>query len=391
MCVVPNTEEYNARQELVKYIERHIAKEVDKYIDEFEGDYSSLLQCTLIDIEENLLDGKKAESIENFCRRFTTAFIITNIIGELDDTKLVKSTNKQQEHYKNEIFPTISRVVQNYRTLIEVKDCSSFAKSKLNQVDYNVYELVTSLVSDKYEETAFYFHGFEDPMQMKKEQELIIGGTIEFIQKYGFQKEMIKLLDRLHIDVDYEVLQYCESAIRKDVSKLGNDIRSDVFKSAENVISILGFLYYLAFVTKNKCEIYRAIGKCVERSEYLMVCPKRWLIEKINKLYGINEFAVEKFINYLINDKSYQLLEFPLFEQAGYIITSPSLIMVNDWQFTLVNGHYYKGIKWKNKNKTISMTIANKIDYKLESKHNIKVARDDARIKIGHIEWRFEL
>lgn len=45
------------------------------------------------------------------------------------------------------------------------------------------------------------------------------------------------------------------------------------------------------------------------------------------------------------------LLEFPLFEVEDSLVTIPSLILVNDWQFTIINGHYLKNIIISNREK----------------------------------------
>ena len=80
---------------------------------------------------------------------------------------------------------------------------------------------------------------------------------------------------------------------------------------------------------------------------YLIDVDKVWLINKIAKVTSTPTEQVERIINYLINTGQEHILEFPLFEQEGHIITAPSLLVVNDWQFSIVNGHYYKDIAFE--------------------------------------------
>ena len=74
------------------------------------------------------------------------------------------------------------------------------------------------------------------------------------------------------------------------------------------------------------------LGNKIELNDYLLYYDKEWIISKISNVQSIPSSRVTKIINYLINNGTKQILEYPLFELNNHIITIPSLIMVNDWQ-----------------------------------------------------------
>ena len=84
---------------------------------------------------------------------------------------------------------------------------------------------------------------------------------------------------------------------------------------------------------------------------------------------------VKKIVEYFINTGLPNFLEFPLFELDNKLITIPSLILVNDWQFTIINGHYLKDITINNRKKTISETTENKLYNLLKNIKDVVVAK----------------
>lgn len=75
---------------------------------------------------------------------------------------------------------------------------------------------------------------------------------------------------------------------------------------------------------------------------------------------------VDRIVNYFVNKGNTNLMEFPLFEIEDNIITIPSLFIVNDWQFTVINGHYAKEKVIKNREKTLSIVTEGRIEETLK-------------------------
>ena len=72
------------------------------------------------------------------------------------------------------------------------------------------------------------------------------------------------------------------------------------------------------------------------------------------------------------------LLEFPLFEVEDSLVTIPSLILVNDWQFTIINGHYLKNIIISNREKTISTVTEERIEKALLGVTNVASGKNSS-------------
>lgn len=362
-----NEEQYKVRSLIKEYVENRINENLESFRSSY-NDYRYLFLYPLIDIELQLINDEP-ESISNFVRRNTFGFLIEKFLPVITATKTTFDIEERQLHnYSKEAYEIIKRIAQDYRTYLEICDGSSYAKSDLDKVSEGKYKLTTSLVTNKYNESAFYFYGFDDPKQAKKEREMIIEGIDKFNNKYLSDKKFISKIKRLPIDVDMELLEYSKNMVLKDINKLGPKVKSRIIKSLDELANVLSFLYYLSFIHRHMAMIY------ISQRDYmnLLLCyEKEWLINKISKLYAMDSSYIKKAIDYLINDGTQQILSFPLFEFDGYIITAPSFIMVNDWQFTLVNGHYYKGIQFINKHKNISLTTQNKLIERLSSISNV--------------------
>mgnify|MGYP006964175544 FL=1 len=77
----------------------------------------------------------------------------------------------------------------------------------------------------------------------------------------------------------------------------------------------------------------------------------------LGRQIGISRDSVMSYIDYFsmdVNVTSGNFTEFPLLKFKNKIIWIPSSIVLNDFQFSIVNGHYYKGIRFENKDETVS-------------------------------------
>ena len=365
-------DDFKIREKAKVYIQDRIHEGLSDYINKYENDSRYLLYYPLIDLEIGMRE-EDPKSITNWNRRATVAFLIDNIY---EDIKNVNGYDLIEENgfeeYRDKLYNKLNQIMQDSRTLSEIDDGNSIAKSKIEEVSANIFKVTTSLVIDKYKEESFYFYGMDDEEVSKKDRELIKNQIAKFIIKYSSSKENIRKLKRLHIDIDKEVLEYCKSQIDKDLLKLGENLKSKVFKNINELSLVLSYLYYLAFINKFRVEILNILGNKIELNDYLLYYDKEWIISKISNVQSIPSSRVTKIINYLINNGTKQILEYPLFELNNHIITIPSLIMVNDWQFSIVNGHHYNSsVDFKNKSKTISVSTEKKIINKLIDKENI--------------------
>ena len=106
-----------------------------------------------------------------------------------------------------------------------------------------------------------------------------------------------------------------------------------------------------------------------------MVFDKMQCIRDITSSSNLNIKKVERIVEYFINRGNTNILEFPLFEIEDKLVTIPSLFLVNDWQFTIVNGHYAKNIPIKNREKTLSIVTEGRIEKTLQDVSNITTVK----------------
>ncbi len=100
---------------------------------------------------------------------------------------------------------------------------------------------------------------------------------------------------------------------------------------------VIAFFYYYAMIRSICVRITTLLGvEYIENAEEcIMLFDKEKCMQDIMKLSGIREQKVRDIVEYFINRGNANFLEFPLFEVENKLITIPSLIMVNDWQFPM--------------------------------------------------------
>lgn len=148
----------------------------------------------------------------------------------------------------------------------------------------------------------------------------------------------------------------------------------------DNPIQLAKVIAYFYYHTMIKAICTRIDMRYVEDffdngKDCILRLQKQKCIKDIVDISGIPEKKVEVIVKYLINDGRMNLLEFSLFEMEDKIITIPSAIMVNDWQFTIVNGHYIQNIPITNREKTISTVTEGHIEKTLKGVQNVAVAK----------------
>lgn len=367
------SEIYEVRTELVKLVSEKIDKGLSLYINKHKNDIRYFLHYPLIDIEMGL-ETMPPEHIESDRRRGVFGFLISKTYPDWKKTECKRDLNVVADYsnYEKE-RETLYALYEDNLTCLEIKDGNSYAKSHIEVLNNKKYKLTTSLVTNKYQEEEFYFYGLDDTLAYKKEQKLIIKQLEAFILKYIYQ--FIKI-GKLSEELDKELLTYCKQRVESDLSKLHTKTKSSIFSSIDELIDILSFLYYLAQFNMIKRIIYRRIGRKVSTDDYLVQIPKERLINEISNVYRIKKAKVNKIISYLTNTGNQNIFEFPLFEYKGVILSVSSLIIVNDWSFSIVNGHYIKGIDFKRREKTISLSTELKLEKTLQGIENILFSKE---------------
>lgn len=275
---------------------------------------------------------KPPEDIYNLLKRGATGFLYSKAL-ELDkEITLKRFDTAGLNRYLAQYETTIEPLYQNYRFSKEINDINPITKVRIEKNAEHRYQLTTSLVLDKYKEESFYFYGVDDTDNNKAEAKQILDLHIRFHKKIFIEQIMIKDLIN---NVDTSLYNLCVQAVDKDLNKWGSNVKSSIFSHPHQLALVIGYFYYYAVLKSIELRISKEYtenlvdigGQCI------LDFIKDKCIQDIVLLSGLRRDKVEKIIEYFINRGNANILEFPLFEIEEQLITIPSLIMVNDWQF----------------------------------------------------------
>jgi len=314
------------------------------------------------------------ENIDNLFRRCVASYVYSKAKESGKNIYLRKfntpGLRKYIKAHENELIP----LYQNYRFSREINDINPFSQPRLVQESEHKYKLTTSLVSDVYNEEQFYFNGIDDLQSSELEKKQVLNLHSKFWDKIVLGQSKI---ENLQNTVDQDLYQECIKIIEKDLDKWDSKVRSSVFDNPKQIAKVISFFYYHAML-KSICI---RIGMEYEQDlinigkDCIIMFEKKKCLKDIADISCISYSKVSTIVDYLINDGRMNLLEFPLFEVEDKIITIPSAILVNDWQFTIINGHYIKNIQIINREKTISTVTEGRLNKLLQEVSNISVAK----------------
>ncbi|NBI06828.1 hypothetical protein [Senegalia massiliensis] len=371
--------EYELRGKLISHVENIIDEGFEDYIRKYGDNIRNLVIYPLLDLEMSYEESNPA-NINNYLKRYTISLLLHNAYDYIKDKKLNIEVNKgDYNNYRNKKYPILRSIMQDFRVLQEIKDGNSFAKSELKKESKNSYRLITSLVTNKYKEEVFYYHGFNAQEEFNKEQKMIIDGLEKYTLKYLPKKRKdLKKLDRLIIDIDEEMLEHCNSLVYKDIKKLGEKTKSKVINKIEDTKKVIGFLYYLSFIKRIRNMLYSSVEmkKTITPEDYLMSYDKQWLINKIGKITMLSNHIITNHIEFLTFRGKGSIIEFPLINVKNKIVTIPSLLQLNDFHFNLANGHYRKKIDFIKRDNTVSKTVIDNMINKVKFYNNIVISKE---------------
>lgn len=363
--------EYDILGGLHKIIDDDTNSKMKEWLDSHNVNYYLLYPLAAIEIG---MMTEAPEGTENLLKRCVGSFIYFHAAKNNKEIYLKKFNTagfkKYLKSYENELLP----MYQNFRFSREINDINPFSKPRLEQEGEHKYKLTTSLVSDYYREEDFYFFGMDDEQKSKQEREMAMDLHLKFWNKIVLEQ---KKYEELISCVDRELYANCIKIIEKDLKKWESKVRSEVFDNPKSLALVIAYFYYHAMLKSIQINICKDfVSDIVEiGKECIMYLDKEHCTNEIAEISGLAKGKVTSIIDYLINDGQMGLLEFPFFEVDGQLVTIPSLILVNDWQFTIINGHYMKGKNISNREKTISTVTENRIEKTLNEIINISVAK----------------
>ncbi|MGM1846997.1 hypothetical protein ACS2GH_26215 [Bacillus cereus group sp. BceL184] len=193
----------------------------------------------------------------------------------------------------------------------------------------------------------------------------------KIVEKFShFGPRVYQKIKRLLVDKDKELFELCYECVKVDLDYLGGNVKSTVIKNIHELNSIISFFYYYSIVVHSAYTMGRNFNKTTSL-DLLFSKDKEWFLSKAVQFTGLSTGKVEKYLNYFLFNGRGSLLEFPFILHNEKLIFVPSSWMLNDLQFCVVNGHFYKGERFRNRDKTISHSVVSSITRRVETFKNI--------------------
>ncbi|OAB31584.1 hypothetical protein PMSD_18510 [Paenibacillus macquariensis subsp. defensor] len=365
--------ERDVRKKLAEHLRRRINTNIEFLKREMNYDTRYLIKYPLIFIEEaSLKSNGDLATIPNQTMRTSLSWFLKMIEEKenLEDSKL-QFNIAQYEKFKKKFYPFIAKCYQDYRDYLEVCDHASYAHSELFEIEDSKWRVVTSLVSDKWPVERFYYDRlFEEDSITNNEIAYREETEIKFLEatlksmsgNRGGNDQGLYEMSRQNLEFDFKFLG------PSPVSKLVPDF--DIFKR------VLASLQYITRVKLNENALIKSFNGFIECKSLLLEYKKDDLIIRITDLCGVSKKTVIDCLNYFSLGDTGSLFEFPIIQTKNKYIFNASSVLVNDWHFSFVNGHYSRNVDFMNRDKMVSSKVIDIVEAISSKAKNIKTARE---------------
>lgn len=257
----------------------------------------------------------------------------------------------------------------------------------------NEYYFKKPNITDKIDcQETYYWSDFNNKVDEERESANKATIVAKAMFKYVIENSGKGLSELISLkEIDNEIYNLCKINVEVDVNKISNRFSSKIFKSKNELIGILGVFTYLSII--NILENQLLTIEPIFTYEKTIVIKNEKLLNSIKKFITIEDKRVEDIIKYFTIDSNqkWAFNEYPLIRIDNYILWTPSSFIMNDFQFSIVNGHYEKGIKIIDRDKTVSRKLVNNIaDYCGQFK-NIVIAKEVKYHDKNHLYYGKEL
>lgn len=362
--------ERRVREFLATYKIDKINTGLEELMNEMKNDVRYLVLYPLVYLEENVMSKESVVSIHNQIDRASLSWFLTKIENKERFEITKKFHNVQYEKFKQKLVPRINQLYQEYRQYCEICDHWSFARSKIDEIDTNRWKYTSSLVTNKYSVETFYYNRLFEPwmFEFENEQRIIINldfhkaAFLDLGNKTNYNNTPLKEASLFLVNQDFRFLG------TNPVSKVIDDI--EAFKL------LISALQFLARMRLAKNNIVFEMTNSYNLEELVMCFELEELGEKCSSLMNIDREKVDRYINYLSLQDKGSLFEFPLVKLNNKILFNPSGIILNDWHFSYVNGHYAKKIDFIERDNMISTQVIDIINDIVKLDENLLVERE---------------
>lgn len=242
------------------------------------------------------------------------------------------------------------------------------------------YYFKDPIIEDQVDSRDNYFYGgYTSNEEFEKEKEVKEASSKRIFQVYLLEKSNKKRMDFFFFNkIDDEIYSLCKEYIGVDIDKIGCGFNSNIFKDKETIINVLAAFIYMSHVIVIRNDFKSVILGEIVLFESPVVTSKNKLINQLKKFLTISDEEIDKIIDYFTLNNALRLgiNEYPLINIQDYILWIPSSFIVNDFQFSIVNGHYGKDIKIINHKETVAQSVVDKIVMACNKYENIVISSD---------------
>lgn len=382
-------QEYELRKKVADTIQNDVDRVFSEKLQLFNHDFYSEILFPLIVLEMNY-KMKSEESVAAGLEDSNEYLILVNplreaiywyIHKEVASDRNIVFSKKVYIPSLDEEYSFVEYVLQLHDELKrgeqirEIRDCAS--KVIIKSENDNEYGFYFPVVSEKYHKELLYYYGLDDTLNSEVERATFVECEKYLIDKINVE-ELIMNPRKIHIyynilrgmanAIDTKYFELCKKRVMSDLNKISssslrsinNKTNQVVIGSKDELATFLALLYYLSRLCMQKYMLVSST--MVGELEYICQYDLSKMLA-LGKQIGLSRDSVIGYIDYFVMDvnvASGNFTEFPLIKFKEKIIWIPSSIVLNDFQFSIVNGHYYKGIRFENKDETVSQSI---IDY----------------------------
>ena len=233
------------------------------------------------------------------------------------------------------------------------------------------------VIKDEYSKEMIYYYGLDDALASEAERHVFTECEKYLLDKINVfvlsqNPQLVityfNILRRMTSVIDLKYFELCKKRILIDLNKISSstlksryrDNGESVINSKDELASFLTLFYYLSRVDSVKRMLTFTTGYGDGKYYCVYELPK---LLALGKQVGLSYDVMKVYVKYFSVDPSVQggsFLEFPFIVCREKVIWIPSSIVLNDFQFSIVNGHYYKAVDFYEKDDTVSQSI---VDY----------------------------
>lgn len=370
--------EYDLRKQIGDHVSERVESALDRYWNKFSSKVGFLFQYPLNALEESFqrLQGGP----EGVWDREVVSWFLKQMMLRGSFPQQFEFDPQEFSEFKDTLYPKLSNLYRDTQFIEQLQLMRSVNKIQIREEGPDLYSLHRPMIMDSYDSEKLYYLGLDDESQINLEVQARTKVNAYFTKKLELErKAFIRRLNGLTTNVDKELLNISINSIALDIEKAGSKFNSSVFGNAQQTIKIVSLLHYFSVVQFYK-NLHNGFQNSKDPHNRLVTLDYSWLLKKITKETRVEPTAVAEVIDYFLLNPSYKgtLAEFPLVRNNNSIVFIPSSFMLNDWHFSLINGHYYKEKLLIRRNESVSESIVNRIADKAGEFTNIEVIKNKA-------------